>query len=60
MSPGNEDLEELAKEIRRLIDSNKAFLEKVSDDAYEDAEDEGEPGGRGEETDSELEDYEEL
>jgi hypothetical protein len=41
---GNDDLEELTKEIRKLIDSNRAFLDRVSDEAYEDPEGDEEPG----------------
>ena len=54
--PEGDDVEELAKEIRRLIESNRAFLERVNDEEYEDEdaetdESEPEPG---------AEDYEEL
>ena len=35
----HEDLDELAGEIRRLIESNKEFLQRVNDDDYEDEED---------------------
>lgn len=55
MTSGNEDLNELASEIRRLIESNRVFLERVSDEAYED---EGE--GEGEEAEPAPDDYEEL
>lgn len=55
----NDDLEELTNEIRRLIASNKAFLDRVND---EDEDYEGE--GEGEESDpgadEELDDFEEL
>ena len=55
MTPENDDLEELTKEIRRLIDSNKAFLERVSDEAYEDPDNEEEPAAE-----PEPDDYQEL
>ena len=51
MTLENDDLEELTKEIRRLIDSNRAFLERVSDEAYEDPDNEEEPEDRGAEPD---------
>lgn len=57
MTPENDDLNELASEIRRLIESNRVFLERVSDEAYED-EEEGE--GEGEEAEPAPDDYEEL
>ena len=54
-----DEVEELTREIRRLIESNRLFLERVNDEEYEDdAEDAGadsvaepQPG---------AEDYEEL
>ena len=58
MTLENDDLEELTAEIRKLIESNKAFLERVSDEAYEDPEDEGESADS--EAGSEPDDYEEL
>ena len=57
MTLGHDDLDELANEVRRLIESNKAFLERVTDEDYED-EEEGEPAT--EEESEEPEDYEEL
>lgn len=58
MTLESDDLEELTKEIRRLIESNKAFLERVGDEAYEDSDDEGEQVDP--EAESEPDDYEEL
>ena len=55
MSIENDDLEELTSEIRRLIASNKDFLERVNDEEYDaDEEEEGPVSEEGEE------DYEEL
>jgi hypothetical protein len=53
----NDDLEELASEIRRLIESNKVFLERVNDEEYEDESEETDADADAEE---DLEDYEEL
>jgi hypothetical protein len=57
----NDDLQELTNEIRRLIDSNRQFLERVSDEEYDDDEDAEEltlePEQEGE---GEGEDFEEL
>jgi len=47
----SDDLEELTKEIRRLIESNRLFLERVSDEECEDEGGDPEPG---------TDDYEEL
>ena len=59
MTVENDDLEELANEIRKLIESNKAFLERVVDEEYEDEdEDEAEEGDSGSEAESE--EFEEL
>ena len=58
MTLENDDLEELTKEIRRLIDGNRAFLERVSDESYEDPENEEEPADPAAEPESD--DYEEL
>ena len=44
MTLESDDLEELTSEIRRLIDSNKVFLERVSDEQYESEEDDEEAG----------------
>ena len=52
-----DDLEELTREIRRLIESNRQFLERVSDEAYEDGDGEADPAP---EPDSEAQVYEEL
>lgn len=57
MTLGHDDLDELANEVRRLIESNKAFLERVTDEDYDD-EEEAEPAA--EEGGEEPEDYEEL
>ena len=54
--PEGDEVEELAREIRRLIESNRIFLERVNDDEYEDDDEEPEAG-----TEAETEeDYEEL
>lgn len=55
MSIEHDDLEALADEIRRLIESNKQFLARVNDEEYEDEEDE--PSREGE---PDSEDFEEL
>ncbi|MBJ6802402.1 hypothetical protein [Geomonas propionica] len=52
----HEDLDELAGEIRKLIESNKEFLKRVVDEDYDDDE---EADGE-EETPEDPEDYEEL
>ncbi|QWV92722.1 hypothetical protein KP004_16290 [Geomonas oryzisoli] len=52
----HEDLDELAGEIRRLIESNKEFLKRVVDEDYDD-EDEAEDD---EETPEDPEEFEEL
>ncbi len=57
MTVENDDLEELASEIQRLIKSNREFLERVNDEEY-DADDEGEESDT--DAEEELEDYEEL
>lgn len=57
MTLESDDLEELTNEIRRLIESNKLFLERVSDEEYED-EDEGAEADSASE--AEPDDYEEL
>jgi hypothetical protein len=51
----SDDLEELTNEIRRLIDSNKLFLERVSDEEYEDEDEEG-----GQDLEPGPDEYEEL
>ena len=35
MSNGTDDLEELSKEIRKIISDNKKFIERVMDDEFE-------------------------
>ena len=55
MTLGNDDLEELTNEIRRLIESNKQFLERVGDEEYEDGEEEADSG-----PEPGPDDYEEL
>jgi hypothetical protein len=62
LEPEGDEVEELAKEIRRLIESNRLFLERVNDEEYED-EDEDEdsdPGSRQDAGEAESDDYEEL
>lgn len=41
--PENE-LTQLAREVRRLVEENRTFLDRIMDDDFE-PEDEGEPGG---------------
>jgi hypothetical protein len=53
-----DEVEELTKEIRRIIESNRVFLERVNDEEYED-EDEGADSETGTESEP-AEDYEEL
>ena len=55
VEPEGDEIEELAKEIRRLIESNRQFLERVNDEDYDDEEESPEP-----EAEPEVEDYEEL
>lgn len=43
MTLENDDLEELANEIRRLIESNREFLERAGDEDYEDEEGDSAP-----------------
>jgi len=52
-----DELEELANEIRKLIESNKAFLERVTDEDYDDEEQAGEADLEAE---AEPEEFEEL
>jgi hypothetical protein len=58
MTLEHDELEELTSEIRRVIESNKAFLERVNDEEYED-EDEGEETESGA-AEQDPEDFEEL
>ena len=57
LEPEADDVEELAKEIRRLIESNRAFLERVNDEEYEDEDADSEAAS---ESEPEADDYEEL
>jgi hypothetical protein len=58
VSVEDDDLEELASEIRRLIASNKAFLDRVNDEECEvDGDDDEADDPESEEG---AEDYEEL
>ena len=52
----HEDLDELAGEIRRLIESNKEFLKRVVEEDYDD----GDEADGEEETPEDPEDFEEL
>lgn len=58
MTLEHDDLDELAGEIRRLIESNKVFLERVNDEDYED-EDEADSDQEAE-PESDPEAFEEL
>ena len=60
MTLEGDDLEELAKEIRRLIESNRLFLERVTDEEYEDEDEEAEAEAEADPDSEEYEDYEEL
>jgi len=55
--PEGDDVEELAREIRRIIESNRVFLERVNDEDYEDEDEESDPG---KEPEPGADDYEEL
>jgi hypothetical protein len=55
--PEGDEVEELAREIRKIIESNRIFLERVNDEDYED---EDEESGSGKESEPVPEDYEEL
>jgi uncharacterized protein YwgA len=55
--PEGDDVEELAREIRRIIESNRVFLERVNDEDYED---EDEESDREKEPEPGADDYEEL
>ena len=56
--PEGDEVELLAKEIRRLIESNRLFLERVNDDEYEDEDEEEERPAA--EPESGEDEYEEL
>lgn len=55
MSVEPDEVEGLAQEIQRLIESNKKFLERIADEDFDAEPEESEP-----ETGEELEDFEEL
>lgn len=55
--PEGDEVEELAKEIRRLIESNRLFLERVNDDEYEE---EGEEENPAADPEPGADEYEEL
>jgi len=55
-----DDLEELTKEIRRLIESNRVFLERVSDEEYEDESGEEDSDSDSSGLEPGTDDYEEL
>ena len=55
--PEADDVEELAREIRKIIESNRVFLERVNDEDYEDEDEEPDPVR---ETEPGSDDYEEL
>ena len=59
LEPEGDEVEELAKEIRRLIESNRLFLERVNDEEYEDEDEDSEKGPQSG-SEPESEDYEEL
>lgn len=58
MTLEHDDLEELTNEIRRLIESNKQFLERVNDEEYADEDEDGDGDESG--TEPGPEDFEEL
>lgn len=55
----HEDLDELAGEIRRLIESNKEFLKRVVDEDYDD-EEEGDEDEAETPDEEDVEEFEEL
>jgi uncharacterized protein YwgA len=57
LEPEADEVEELAREIRRIIESNRVFLERVNDEEYEDEDEESDPGKQSEPV---TDDYEEL
>lgn len=55
MGDGKDDLESLSREIRKIIDTNRQFLDRIMDDDFEADDDEaGEPHGEVEEEFEEL------
>jgi uncharacterized protein YwgA len=56
----SDELEELTGEIRKLIESNRIFLERVSDEAYDDLDEDENEGEQAGESEAESDDYEEL
>ncbi|GFO60854.1 hypothetical protein GMST_31790 [Geomonas silvestris] len=54
---GGDEIEELTKEIRKLIESNKQFLARVNDEDFDDGEEAEAQEGEAE---SDDEDFEEL
>jgi hypothetical protein len=55
LEPEADEVEELTREIRRLIESNRLFLDRVNDEEYDDEDED--PGVASE---AESEEYEEL
>jgi len=55
--PEGDEVEELAREIRKIIESNRVFLERVNDEDYEDEDEEPDPV---QESEPGSGDYEEL
>ena len=41
---GTEELDEMAKEIRKIIDDNRKFLDRIMDDEFEETEEDPETG----------------
>ena len=60
MTLEHDDLDELAGEIRRLIESNKVFLERVNDEDYEDEDEDEADSDQEAEPESDPEAFEEL
>ena len=57
LEPEADEVEVLTREIRRLIESNRLFLDRVNDEEYDD---EDEDTGAESESEPESEEYEEL
>lgn len=57
VEPEGDEIEELAKEIRRLIESNRQFLDRVNDEDFDDEEPAEDTETEGE---GDPEDFEEL